>query len=142
MIIPAMVLHGEHTDEFLMRVDLSTREIQDLSPPELGDDYTPHWSPDGEWIAFGRTALDDGTPTWGAQLWLMRPDGSEAQALVAAPEANFGAFAWRPDGKALAYVRLPIAEMSDPHPELWVVSLDDGRTQHVATDVILPAWLP
>jgi TolB protein len=142
MVIPLYVLYGEHADASLMRVDVSTRAVLDLSAPEMGSDDTPHWSPSGAWIAFGRTALGDGTPTWGAQLWLMRPDGSEVRALVADPEVNFGAFAWRPDGGALAYVRLPVAEMSDPHPELWVVTLDDGQSEQVARDAILPGWLP
>jgi hypothetical protein len=72
----------------------------------------------------------------------MRPDGSEAHALIAEAEANFGAFAWRPDGEALAYIRLPVAEMADPHPELWVVSLQNGQPELVASDVIMPGWLP
>jgi Tol biopolymer transport system component len=141
MVIPDMAFHGEHSDEYLVRVDLSTRAVQDLRGSSTANDYTPHWSPAGEWIAFGRTALADGARTWGAQLWLMRPDGSEARALVAEAQANFGAFAWRPDGRALAYVRLDIDEMADPHPELWVFSLEDGQ-ELIATDVILPGWLP
>jgi Tol biopolymer transport system component len=125
-----------------MRVDLSTRAVQDLSAPSTAGDYTPHWSPTGEWIALGRAALPDGSHTWGAQLWLMHPDGSEAHALMAEVGANFGAFAWRPDGGALAYVRLPIEELADPHPELWVISLKDGQPELIARDVIMPGWLP
>jgi Tol biopolymer transport system component len=142
MVIPDITFHDEHSHEYLMRVDLSTRAVQDLSAPSTAGDYTPHWSPTGEWIALGRAALPDGSHTWGAQLWLMHPDGSEAHALMAEVGANFGAFAWRPDGGALAYVRLPIEELADPHPELWVISLKDGQPELIARDVIMPGWLP
>jgi len=143
MVIPDLTFHGEDSHAFLVRVDTTTRAVQNLDASETADDHMPRWSPSGEWIAFGRTALADGTWTWGAQLWLMRPDGGEAHPLLADPEAHFGAFAWRPDGRALAYVRLSIDEMTDPRPVLWVVSLDDPEhPELVASDAILPGWLP
>jgi Tol biopolymer transport system component/methionine-rich copper-binding protein CopC len=146
MVLPDLTFRGAHSADaraFLVRVDATTRAVQHLSISDVADDHTPRWSPDGEWIAFGHTALADGTLTWGAQLWLMRPDGSEAHPLVTDPGANFGAFAWRPDGGALAYVRLDIDDIADPHPELWVVAVGEGGDPvHIASGVILPAWLP
>jgi hypothetical protein len=72
----------------------------------------------------------------------MRPDGTDAHPLVTDAAANLGAYAWRPDGGAIAYVRLRVEEMMDPHPALWVVTLPDGETQQVASEAILPGWLP
>ena len=40
--------------------------------------WTPAWSPDGEWILYARIA---GTTGAEAQLWRVRPDGSDAEAL-------------------------------------------------------------
>jgi Tol biopolymer transport system component len=143
MVLPELTFHGEDSHAFLVRVNTKTRAVQNLDAAGTADDHMPRWSPSGEWIAFGRTALADGTWTWGAQLWLMRPDGSEAHPLLSDPEAHFGAFAWRPDGGALAYVRLDIADIADPRPVLWVVSLDDpAHPMLVASDAILPGWLP
>jgi len=116
MILPDIHFHNEQSKEILIRVNSATRNVLQFEALVSADDTVPRWSPDGEWVAFGRTALPDGTPTWGTQLWLMRPDGSEAHALVAEAEANFGAFAWHPGGGALAYVRLPLGQIADPHP--------------------------
>jgi Tol biopolymer transport system component len=142
MVLPNVSFHNEHGHDYLMLIEFATRKVTLLGDEGEADDTLPHWSPDGAWIALGRNRLPDGTPTWGTQLWLMRPDGSTARALVAEAEANFGAFAWRPDGGAIAYVRLPLAQVADPHPELWVVDLADGQRRQVASEAIMPGWLP
>jgi hypothetical protein len=40
--------------------------------------WTPAWSPDGQWIIYARIT---GTANPTGQLWRVRPDGSEAEAL-------------------------------------------------------------
>ncbi len=130
------------------RLDLTDGSAIDLSQSEVGEeehfwqDASPVWSPTGEWIALGRSGLPDGTWTWGQQLWLIRPDGSDARPLVIDTEANLGAFAWRPDGQALVYIRVHREQISDPVPELWLVSLEDGQTRLLTTNAVMPAWGP
>ena len=46
------------------------------------------------------------------------------------------------DGEAIAYIRVEIADLVDPHPVLWVVSLADGQTRQVAAEAGMPDWLP
>lgn len=66
------------------------------------DDYQPVWSPDGRWIAFTHYRKTSNYLTGGAQdLWLIRPDGSEAHRLA---ERAGGSVAWSPDGSELAFV--------------------------------------
>ncbi|MDX1429872.1 MAG: hypothetical protein R3282_06275 [Rhodothermales bacterium] len=44
------------------------------------DEYSPVWSPDGNWIAFASGTEHDGRGTF--DLWLMRPDGSDRRAIA------------------------------------------------------------
>ena len=142
MILPEVSFHNQPGTGELLVVDFATRKVATLDVPGTSEETVPRWAPDGAWIAYGRAQLADGTSTAGTQLWIMRPDGTDAHPLVTDAAANLGAYAWRPDGGAIAYVRLRVEEMMDPHPALWVVTLPDGETQQVASEAILPGWLP
>ncbi len=142
MVLPEVSFHNQVPSGELLVVDFATRSVQSLSAPGTLEETVPRWSPSGKWIAFGRPRLANGTPTPGTQLWIMRPDGTAARPLVTDAAANLGAFAWRPDGGAIAYVYLRMEDMIDPHPALWVATLPDGEARQVAAEAILPAWLP
>lgn len=111
---------------------------------EMVQDMTPAWSPGGGWIAFGRQWLDDARWTPGRQIWLTRPDGSEAYPLLEEAMASHFALRWRPDGAVLAYVRGDLAEGPQPVPDvsLWIFDLVGRETTMVARDAVQPAWLP
>lgn len=142
MILPEVSFHNQPGSGELLVVEFATRNVRTLSVPGTSEDTVPRWAPTGEWIAFGRANLADGAPTLGTQLWIMRPDGTAARPLVTDAAANLGAFSWRPDGGAIAYVHLRMEDMIDPHPALWVAALPGGETQQIAAEAILPAWLP
>jgi hypothetical protein len=55
------------------------------------------WSPDGDWIAFGRT---DGA------IGVVRPDGTQRRTLQRGDGGHLTEPAWSPDGQQLAAVRL------------------------------------
>ena len=134
---------SDRSTGYIARVDLTSGKTVDISAPTAtAGDASPSWSPAGEWIAFGRFSLADGTVTPGRQLWLMRPDGSDATPLVTDANAEFAAYSWRPDGGALAYVRLPLLDLADPHLEIWLISLPGGQPCQLTTDAIMPGWLP
>ncbi|NEB81269.1 serine hydrolase, partial [Streptomyces sp. SID14478] len=58
-------------------------------------DTAPAWSPDGQWIAFLRTANGP------AQVWLLPADGGDPEPVTELPHGA-GAPVWSPDGTALA----------------------------------------
>ena len=57
------------------------------------DEYSPAWSPDGNWIVFTAGTGSDGHGTF--DLWLMRPDGSDRRLLSAAANTEMSP-QWRP----------------------------------------------
>jgi Tol biopolymer transport system component len=132
----------ERVYNYLLRADLAQGTTTNLSVAQAGvSDGSPAWSPSGEWLAFGRKALGDGTPTAGQQLWLMRPDGSEARPLVTDPEAHLGSLAWSPDGRSLVYQRFPLLQ-ANARPGIWLVSPEGGDPLKLADQATLPGWLP
>jgi TolB protein len=125
----------------LVRVEVATRQIADLSLEPSVEDASAMPAPGGEWIAFGRKYLDAARWTPGRQLWLMRPDGSQAHALTGDGDFQHSAFAWSPDGQRLAYTRFDVATPG-ALPELWTINADGTEPQLVATGAYLPLWLP
>jgi len=70
------------------------------------------WSPDGKWIAFlsDRPGQIAGSPDGKKQLYLISPDGGEAQQLTKV-ENDVNAFEWEPHAKRIVF------SMTDPDPK-------------------------
>jgi Tol biopolymer transport system component len=125
----------------LWRVAVGTGLGDDLSGGAPVEDAAAVYSPFGDWLAFGRKSLEQDKWTPGRQLWLMRSDGSDAQALTNDPLYNHSHFVWSPDGKLIVYVRF---DVSDPASttEIWSVSANGAGAMKLVTGGYLPAWLP
>lgn len=108
---------GPDCDLYVIRADGSH-----LKPVTDGpaNDVMPAWSPDGEWIAFHR----DGA------LWLVHPDGSDAQLLWAGKGRLVLWPAWSPDSQQIALALDAIGGRSSPH-EIWVVDRQGMAAQMV-----------
>jgi Tol biopolymer transport system component len=143
--MPDLVLDGESLAVRLVGVDVRSSQAVDISGEDRSvKDTSPAWSPLGGWIAFGRTYQDEARWTPGRQIWLTRPDGSEAYALLAEPMSDLFRLAWRPDAAALAYLRVDLSEepQAVPHVSVWVFDLIDRAPFLVADQGVLAAWLP
>jgi Tol biopolymer transport system component len=145
LIVPELMIEEEALVVRLVRINLELGELLDISGDEgLVKDIGPAWSPGGGWIAFGRQYLDEEQWTPGRQIWLVRPDGSEAYSLLVEEMGDHYAYAWRSDGAALAYARVDLSEGPQPVPDVsvWVFDLIARETVQVASDGVLPKWLP
>jgi len=79
-------------DLYIFRTDGSGASRQLTS--DTATDRVPRWSPDGAWIS----AFSDRGGS--LQIWKIRPDGSDLQAVTQLPQA--AVHAWAPDGRSLA----------------------------------------
>src|SRR5262249_49144643 len=131
---------------YLLRVTIATNDTVNLSGAGILDDASPVYSPRGEWLAFGRTLQVNNQWTPGRQLWLMRPDGSQAHPLTGDPLYNHGAFTWSPDGALIAYMRFNTSDPGAP-AETWLIDVDAAGNvgsvgPHKLVQGYLPEWLP
>lgn len=129
----------ESFSQHLLSIDLATAEITNISDVEMvTNDSLPVFSPDGEWIVFGRKKPQ---APMGRQLWLMRPDGSEASSLTENADMHYNNPAWSANGEQIVMQGYLWTE-PESLPGLWVVDVETGEHMAVASPGIQPAWLP
>ncbi|NLP12609.1 hypothetical protein GX408_19580 [bacterium] len=69
---------------------------------ELGEGHRPRWSPDGRYLVYMITR-DDGDQLLASDLYVIKADGSEKQALTDTPAQLEMNPSWSPDGDRIAY---------------------------------------
>ncbi|MCZ6530483.1 MAG: hypothetical protein O6949_09145 [Chloroflexi bacterium] len=132
---------GGQADFFshLYRIEAATLVIKDLSLGTV-EDASPVYSPDGEWIAFGRKFLDERwTP--GRQVWIMKADGSQPRPITDDPDFSHASLAWNPDSTRIAYMRLNQADLNDM-PEIWMTNREGKVHEFLVEGGYLPQWIP
>ncbi len=80
-------------------------------------DFSPNWSPDGEWITFG----SDRAGNW--DIWIVNADGSQMINLTADSTENEFLPKWSPDGKRIAFVSTSGC-IGNGCTDLWVMNSD------------------
>lgn len=66
--------------------------LDGFSPPA---EVSPAWSPNGQWIAYRDASTND--------LWLVKPDGSNAHALIADASYPVASLSWSPDSANVVF---------------------------------------
>jgi TolB protein len=130
-------MHDYQTAVHLKLIDPESGEQTNLSGQISVEDSMPVWSPDGQWIAFGRRQPSTNTAR---QLWLMRSDGSEARALTDDLAINHGPPSWSADGRYLLFQQIDQNNLAaDPH--IWLIDVDSGEKELLALSGMQPSWL-
>jgi dipeptidyl aminopeptidase/acylaminoacyl peptidase len=122
---------------------LGERRPVGLAEDELSEDYAPAFSPDGTRLAFTRRYLDEERWTPGRQVWLMAVSGNasgQRRQLTDAPDYEYSALSWHPDGTRIAAVRFNVTLLTQP-PEIWLLELGGSATRLVI-DGYAPHWVP
>lgn len=125
----------------LVRYDLGSGGLADLTRQLVAEDLDPAFSPDGESLAFARRFLDQARWTPGRQLWRIGADGSDPRPLTDEPAFTHTDLAWRRDGSQLAYVRFNQVTLTDP-PEIWLINADGSDPLRLVIGGYVPQWLP
>ncbi|MGD9347529.1 MAG: S9 family peptidase [Candidatus Aminicenantes bacterium] len=74
------------------------KEPYQLTRTRDGSSSSPQWSPDGKWIAFLADRGDQ------QQIYLIRPDGGEAQKITDVKE-GINSFEWSPDATQILFAK-------------------------------------
>ena len=133
-----LVVQGEQSIHHLSRYDLASGHTVDLSAAREVDDTAAAWSPDGNWIAVIRT----NSLTARQQVWLVRPDGSQAHVLLDQDNVSYGDdLNWSPDSQYLLY-SLTSYKGSPPASQIWMVNTRSGQQKKWVTGGSQPVILP
>lgn len=134
--------HAEHSHDFAQAIHLYRGNTNNEWHPLLSetgnvDDANPAWSPDGNWIAFGRKPV---RTTAGRQLWVMRADGTEARPLTNSLTIHHGPPVWSPDGRYLLFQQFDTTNRTTP-PQIALLEVSTGAVTPLVENGILPAWI-
>lgn len=140
MLFTDLVFSGEQPYASVMLADFAARTITPVlgREPNFADYGRPAWSPDGQWLAISQRVPESGP---GHQVWLMRPDGSEARPIANDPAYTFSGYHWDPTGQALVFQRYALSQAA-AQPGILVWQLQTNETRVLAENATLAAWLP
>ena len=119
---------------------LNSGQTLDLGGTADQTDYSAAWSPDGKWIAVDRNLSTSDSTKKGDQVWLVKPDGTQAHALLNEPDVSYTDLSWSPDGRYLAYTRYSYNNIG--HSDVWMVDIQTGQATLLAEGGFLPILLP
>ncbi len=122
--------------QHVILVEMDSQASTDLSAGLEIDEGRPAWHPSGEMLAVSRS-----TTGAGKQLFLVPLDGGPAIQLTNDPFTTHSALAWSPDGRYLAFMRLPRADGAS-NPTLMLYDRHSDVISPVAEGAFLPGCWP
>jgi Tol biopolymer transport system component len=126
-------------DEFgtdLFIIDIALQTSVNLSEGLEAADGPAVWSPDGEWLAFGRKIP---RLPMGKQIWLVRADGTEAHALTEDTTMHHAFLNWSTDAEWLLYQKSNVQNVGEM-PAIYRHNLTTNETIRIAENAIAPRW--
>ncbi len=133
-----MKFFGEKFGVHTMHVDVSDNVVTDISRVLTVEDSAPSWSADGKWIAFGRKGTGVNI---GMQLWVMRPDGSDARPLTATNHLHHGTPQWSADQQTLLYQQFDL-NRPEGTPAVRLYDIAKNESRPVVGPATQPQWIP
>lgn len=134
--------HLQHDHDFAQAIhlfvtDTDSEQRRRLTQGGSVDDGTPIWSPDGQWVAFGRKLMNTNT---GRQLWLVRADGSEEIPLTDDLTIHHGVPSWSEDGRFLLYQHFNTTTPDIP-PSIRIINIRTQAQEQIVPIGFQPIWL-
>ncbi len=134
--VPALALAG--TKPWTMDDVLAVKAVSD-----------PQVSPDGQWVAYVVSALNEEKDAYQTDVWLVPAAGGEARALTSSPSDD-EIPRWSPDGKWIAFISdrpRPGVKKDDDEGkrQVWLIRPDGGEPRPLTSsggNVTDIAWSP
>jgi dipeptidyl aminopeptidase/acylaminoacyl peptidase len=89
-------------------------------------------SPDGQYVAFVRTELDEAADTYRSHIWMAACKGVAPRPLTRG-DVQDSSPRYSPDGNAIAFLRAG---------QIWLLRLDDGEPRPMVPAISPAAWSP
>ncbi|NDJ51723.1 MAG: hypothetical protein GYB68_01410 [Chloroflexi bacterium] len=105
------------------------------------EDQFAVWSPDGEWIAFGRRRLDRQQGGNAIQILLYDVLNDEVIRLTEDAQYNATELTWDETSRYLLATRYRL-ETNSATSELWLYDMEDGSFERLTENGIAAQWLP
>ena len=129
----------------IKRYILASGQTMDLGGSKGENDYFGVWSPDGNWIAIDRDIpAADGSAKSSNQVWLVKPDGTDAHVLLDEKNASYSDLGWSPDGKSLIYSRYSyeFSYQNVGHFDVYTADLQTGTETMLVSGGDIPTLMP
>jgi dipeptidyl aminopeptidase/acylaminoacyl peptidase len=101
----------------------------------------PRLSPDGKWVAYTVTHVDQAANRRVSRIWMAGSDGAEAPRPLTAEGATSNSPRWSPDGKELAF----LSTRDGVRAQIWMLAMSGGEAVKVTSldgGVSNIAWSP
>ncbi|MBE0683200.1 MAG: hypothetical protein IH589_14930 [Anaerolineales bacterium] len=132
-----VVIKNEQFVTQLFLYDLESEKLTNLNPSDGVENILAAWSPTGEMIAVVRRDLS--VPR-GDQIWLIRPDGSDARVITDVPDILHASLNWSPDGRYLLY-DMYLLESFPIESRLQVIEIETGEVIDLDIKGFNPQWV-
>lgn len=95
------------------------------------DEWSPEWSPDGEWLLF----LSERGSRTNSGIYMMRSDGSDVRLIYNSEDEEWGA-SWSADGSQILFTVV----QPDDTDAVYIMDADGGNARLLIERGSYPAW--
>ena len=87
----------------------------------------PQISPDGKWVAYTVTTIDQKTNRRMSRIWIAALDGRHPAVPYTAENVSSASPKWSPDGRFMAF----LSARGEGRPQIWMLSRNGGEARRV-----------